>query len=324
MHGVDIKTYEKVLTNEQDELPLKQQIFHDFIPWKNERLYLAKLGKLNVVIKMEELNRLKDEIFHEYRVGLIMNNLRNVIPSTVYTIGAFSGNPPTKYYPGDVHTPHSVKYIVVEHINGNVVDKKFPFEEHLRIWVQIACTLHLAYTSYGFVHYNLHRGNVVVQTLNTPKIVNYYGIIIQTDKIPVIIDYGRSFTYKTSGPRLKSQGVYPEARWQHDILYYLCSALRETYPKELNKLLKFYGLQYNPNIGMLDNLQQKQPHSIYVHPRNLLQWLSEEFNFQSIYISSLSIYRPKNIPISNPKIQPLKEVSMKKHKKFKTYISLHL
>ena len=108
----------------------------------------------------------KDNINHEYNIGLELNNIRNLVSNFIATFGLFKCN--IGY---NITIPCSINnkkyerdYLLLEYIEGNSLlkyslDKNISNDEYLNILLQILLALNIAYNNIEFVHYNLHMKN---------------------------------------------------------------------------------------------------------------------------------------------------------------------
>lgn len=148
-----------------------------------------KLLNFNFAIKTtSESIKIKEHI-HETFIGTkITNSLSNIIPNFVYVFGLFKEN--------------NTYNVITEKIDGETLfsylrSKEFKVETFLFILIQIFLSLQVAQNQYGFVHYDLTPWNIMLKKqLTSSKIdylINYNTIFhVNSDIIPVIIDYGKS------------------------------------------------------------------------------------------------------------------------------------
>jgi hypothetical protein len=122
-------------------------------------------------------------VLHEAFVSLQTNDL----PNFVYTYG---------YYDGFILT-ESVKGIT---LSQYIKSDQFNMEAFVLILIQICISLRLAQEKCQFVHNDLTPWNIMIHTLDRPKIITYNikdssrdsSYTITTTIIPTIIDMGRS------------------------------------------------------------------------------------------------------------------------------------
>jgi hypothetical protein len=240
-------------------------LFNNLRLWKGSRVYKFKFGDSNLVLKMEEIDHVKDDVLHEYKIGLQLNELRYIIPNIVPTIAYITGNPEVKKMnipPCHYITKHNVPFIIVGHEPGSTVNDSLTIKQQLEIWVQVYSAIYMAYKKFGFTHYNLHRGNVVVRPLN--KYISYPGFHLLAEYLAIIIDYGRSYTYEHGGRVYPSRMVHPECNLHHDILNYLYSVFRDKYKPLFRELLELHGYKdissnLNYTIGQNRNVKLITP-----------------------------------------------------------------
>ena len=88
--------------------------------------------------------------------------------------------------------------------------------QFMSMYLQILFSLHTAYTDFGFTHYDLHGGNIMVQKTNNNQIVyipymykgtKYY---VMTRSIAKIIDYGKSHVDLNDGQHIMGFGNFTQ------------------------------------------------------------------------------------------------------------------
>jgi len=274
---------------------LTRDIFSNITFIKN-RIYSCFYDNFKLLIKLEELECDDDNITLEYNVGLEINKLRKSCPNFVATLAyldcyckksklTLTHKLKDKYY---------LNGIVIEYVEGSHINNYIPFQQHLRIFLQIVMALHFARIKIDFTHYNLHRGNVIIKQLDGDYVIKYGDFYLQTNSIPIIIDYGRSYTKYTGGHEYHGKGVYDHSCWQHDIYYYLHNTLNKSYPREFEMLLKFYGLKHDLDYGFISQLRKiGSQKGIYRSPDELLKFIIDTFNFKPIYNNThMTLYKP--------------------------------
>lgn len=182
---------------------------------------LAGFGELdNMFIIKAPKDPLKDEMFHEYFIGVTTTNpMRSFVPNYAYIFGAFKCQPPivaedkrVTQWCGRGNRDTYVNYIVYEKIPGKEMKemcKTCTFPEYLSWFIQLALALQMGAEKRGFTHYDLHSENVLMRDwiyddfaipYDTP-----FGIVyIRTNKISTMIDFGRSHAVVNG----ESFGVY--------------------------------------------------------------------------------------------------------------------
>jgi hypothetical protein len=133
---------------------------------------------LFVIKNTNKYNDLVNELF----VGKILNNVIREIPNFRYTYCAIDNN-----------------QIVLENVVGetfqNYIQNGCSIEKFNEILLIICLALSVAQEKYGFVHFDLYPWNIIIKKIPKQKI--YYQFkehcfTVETDTIPVIIDYGKS------------------------------------------------------------------------------------------------------------------------------------
>lgn len=160
---------------------------------------------------------------HEAFIGLmIVNSLRMYVPNFVYTL-AFGMCSPSIIFPdhkksGTVTSfcggeKNSLGYIVLENLSSTgkvsdleklILDKKVGIPEALELLTQAICALMFAYNKVGFVHNDLHPGNLIIRPAASgkggPFFIRYPSIeeggqdvyVYSRGNIATIIDLGLS------------------------------------------------------------------------------------------------------------------------------------
>jgi len=128
------------------------------------------------------------EHVHESYIGLnAINNLVGKIPNFMYVFG------PAK----DAKDMVFSEYVTGTTFFDWLQSPNFNTSEFLMILLQINLALSVAQTFTGFIHYDLYPWNVIIQKIQRKVKFTYFVEIgkvltIETDIIPVIIDYGKS------------------------------------------------------------------------------------------------------------------------------------
>lgn len=160
------------------------------------------------VIKVPQ-NPKYDNLFHEYFVGIsCLNKLRRHIPTFSYVFGAFTCSPPIINKDKSVSSfcsskNNGVNYVIFEKVNGpsfRDVVKNCTLTQYLSYMIQVIIGLKFAHRHCDFTHYDLHDENVLLRDIPTankkwvyvPYDYNNTTLYIKTDRIPTIIDYGRT------------------------------------------------------------------------------------------------------------------------------------
>ena len=163
----------------------------------HEEIFKNKLGIIRkftlanyeLAVKTTDNKQKRKEHIHETFVALqCINKLCRFIPNFVYIFGL--------YEKADTIN------VVTEYIHGitlydYIKSDKFNMQEYLSILLQLSLALKVAQNRCCFIHYDLTPWNIIIQKLETPVYIDYvidYNKVyrIQTDTIPVIIDFGKS------------------------------------------------------------------------------------------------------------------------------------
>jgi hypothetical protein len=166
-------------------------------PQKDSEIFKNKLGRIydykfcgiDMVIKSTSDSKKIKEHTHERFIGTReINELVKLLPNFVYT---FNG-----YTEGEDYN------VIVEKIKGEtlrdyLLGESFDFNKFFKIAIQLCLALKVAQNKCGFVHYDLVPWNIILQRLPQKVKIDYfvsYNQIysVETDVIPVIIDYGKS------------------------------------------------------------------------------------------------------------------------------------
>ena len=90
--------------------------------------------------------------------------------------------------------------LISEYVDGKTL-KEYIIEgctlsELKQIFIMLTLALQVAQEKCGFVHYDLYPWNIIIKKLKSKQKITYQLdtdiIVIETDIVPVILDYGRS------------------------------------------------------------------------------------------------------------------------------------
>lgn len=168
--------------------------------------------RTNLINNVNTANIQFHNIIHELVVGLVLNELKEVVPNFMYTWGGFICSPPRRnarrlngldnvkydYTFGEMCTKNrenSQIMVLNEFVEGQSMESmletgSLTLEDIKHVLFQVACALRVAQVKFSFQHNDLHTGNVLIKTLRTPHVFNYDTKTITSIYIPVIIDYG--------------------------------------------------------------------------------------------------------------------------------------
>jgi serine/threonine protein kinase len=277
----------------------------------------------NVVVKTSQKpNRYKD-ILREYIIGIeSLNHIRNIIPTIVYTLGAF------------VHDKKV--YVVYEYIKGASVrellsQERINYNGWLTIFVQILMTLEIAQRKSLFTHFDMHSDNVIVRDVPDVRsncsgydvmLDNHMYTVEEDAMIPVIIDFGHSCALlrSTSTENRRCIGSYEHPNHGmvnfivpgNDMYKFLVSSLHSAKggtQRRILKLFKFYGgndpYKINTDISHMTNAtSQYCREATYssiasTTPHEFLNWI---FNNQEKVHKVTRTVRKLYVPIHIPTI----------------------
>ncbi len=170
--------------------------------------YAANFGEVQKIFAVKVSK--KEDLIHEFFIGLHMNRLRQSIPNFAYVYSGFNctnpyANPKALgwcWKAGSDTPSKKITTLVYENINPSVTLGKYAesatFDQWLEKFVQIILALKEAHRVLDFTHYDLVSSNVLIRdVLNTKQFYIKYAsngknIYLLTDKIATIIDYGLS------------------------------------------------------------------------------------------------------------------------------------
>jgi hypothetical protein len=213
---------------------------------------------IQVIIKIPQNSNNFDSKVREYFIGIkSLNNLRNITPTFVYTLGAFSCPKPSKN--GKIgQTNKNTAYVLYEKIPGDsfntlLKNDQLNFKEWLILFFQLLLGLEIAQRKARFTHFDMHADNVMVRTdgvysYTIPLDMKTYSINNPTS-VPVIIDFGAATTY-VDGKYIGSYDYIKHGMLNfmipgHDMYKFMISCIRKTSNKKLKEqLISLFGF-YN-------------------------------------------------------------------------------
>ena len=169
---------------------------------KDNRVIIAKISLAG-----------KEDLIHEYFVGLVLGELRQYIPSFAMMLGAFKCSPPIvipSTYSANISASaneaityceanNKVNYILMENINPSISLAEFSRtakpEDWLNAYYQVELALRLAFKIYQLTHYDLHAKNVWLRQLSKQVVIPFQGlkdldVLIKSNFVSTLIDYG--------------------------------------------------------------------------------------------------------------------------------------
>lgn len=237
----------------------------------NNRVKKIKINDMGIIVKKKDYESKKDDIKHEYNVGKVINMYKNTIPNLVYTFDLIKTN--NRYY------------LLVEEIKGNTVKRNYSLDTHFRILLQIAFTLEFLQKKIEFTHYNLHCHNVMITNLKDDYYIKYDNYVLQTNKIAVLIDFGRSYTNITGGHIYRPKSVKSSFNKYHDILLYIRTTFKDYYPKILYDLYSLYGFNdFNINMDNKEFYSRLGKQNFNnISAKDLSDFLIKKYGFRPIH-----------------------------------------
>jgi len=229
----------------------------------------------NLFVMKAPRNPKDDSLVHEALVGLYaLNKIRHILPNFMYVYGYTTCSPPAlenkEVLTWCSSSSPAVSYLITENIRDAVTISDFVSDNNIDGWdllsvmYQVFNALNVAFKMYGYTHYDLHYGNIMVRKYSRTIAIPFFdsnGDIsgyIPTIYVPYIIDYGYS-TINIGGVGFGKQGL----EWAHidskpfpmyDVYKILCflgeSILRSYTPQSqhhpdkfriLDKMFEFFG-----------------------------------------------------------------------------------
>ena len=170
---------------------------------KDEKIFTNKLGIINrytlgranaqgmfslAVKSTSDVNKSREHIHEAYVGTKAINQLLKHIPNFTYTFGLYRGNEGT--------TNVINEYIAGMTLSEYLGSRDFEFNTFLFIMAQVCLAIQVAQNKCGLVHYDLTPWNIILQPSKNTSMDYVLGpnqvIRVQTDVVPVIIDYGKS------------------------------------------------------------------------------------------------------------------------------------
>ena len=142
-----------------------------------------------LAVKSSNYENKKIELIHEAFIGINVTNLLcKKIPNFCYVFGI---------YEKDEKTHLVSEFIEGETLQQYINSQNFTIEDFDKILTQIVLALKMAYTSNKFLHYDITPWNIILKKFSEKQTIHYQGdgarkIKVESNYIPVIIDYGKS------------------------------------------------------------------------------------------------------------------------------------
>lgn len=205
-----------------------------------------------VIIVKKERDLRASPIYLEYEafIGFAINSLRSKIPNFIHTYGILYCSP--NMYDkhklcstfGSIDQKFNRPNLLLEYIpNGkSITEIAFTHSERIGILLQIVNALNVANKELGFVHYDLHLGNVMIVELQQPITIPLYlrdGQVkyLVTRYLVKILDYGIS-RVRLNGTSFhahdyESVGINGSNNYLYDIVKFITSWSYESQYKSL-------------------------------------------------------------------------------------------
>lgn len=289
-------------------------------------------NKLQLIIKSQQCNNKSNfsSMLKEYFIGIkAINNLRYILPTFVYTLGAFT-------VPNTIETFSNLCiskkntdnrkqlddtiFVIYEKIPGDCLDnlllnEKINFDEWILIFFQLLLSLEIAQRKIRFSHFDLHVGNVMIRKKNnfsyTVPLDNKSYYIKKCDVFPVIIDFGMSSSYiegrYIGNYNLAKHGILNFMVSGFDmykfIIYSMAYAKNKKLKNNIRQLFKFYGSNDPYNIfdtGDTTSATDKYCRDVTYSkaasytPIMFMNWLLDNYSSKllpSIHVSNRSYYK---------------------------------
>ena len=171
-------------------------------------IYDNKIGIVDLLINTRIIAKIfssKKSAETEFSTGLIINEMRNIIPNFMYTYDLISCLVKNGFC---IKNNKNENVLLLEYINGlkleEIVksDKIYDSYEIYSIICQIIISIIISTDHLGFNHGDLYSKNVMVMDIGHPIILKYilYGkeYKFNTSKLAILIDYGHSIFSKES------------------------------------------------------------------------------------------------------------------------------
>lgn len=164
----------------------------------NDRIFTVRTKNVKFLMKQEDYSHLTDRLLHEFFVGI---NILNILPTFASVITCYSCTP---YLP-DVASPcmyagsedENANFILYQYIDGPTLYTALEngivtLTEAWHIIRIVFESINYAYRERGFIHQDLHFGNIVLYDLGENHNITIGKKQFTSKFLPKIIDYGRS------------------------------------------------------------------------------------------------------------------------------------
>ena len=268
-------------------------------------IYIANFfsSDIQVVLKFQQNDSYISSMIREYYIGInILNKLRYLTPTFVYTLGAFYCPKPMEvnrygetvaiYNPISVlcdnTTEKNTAFVIYEKIPGETIQDllqhSLNFNQFLNIFIQLLLGLEVAQREARFTHFDLHGENIIIRQNNLSSYNVHLDMttynVVNPEFIPVIIDFGTSTCY-TENRYIGSYDHMHNNKLNfmvpgYDMYQFLVHAAYCPMISQICSLFRFYN----------DN----DPYNIMIERNNLDRCKKE--SFQRLTFSEAATYTP--------------------------------
>lgn len=237
---------------------------------------------------------------YEATVYPTINTLREFLPNFMFGLCITRCSPIwTQNGVGELNTTRGC--IITEYENHPILDDLLKDSETLflvNVWVQTMLAMQVAQNKIGMVHGDLNSKNVVIKRLASLQCINYDGIEIETDVIPIIFDFDRTTLNNQDNPM-----------W--DVLFFVLTAFKyHAYAMDI--ILSFYGLNLNLFPNSRSHVMEKRTwyprralrdwmanHVMNLHersPNDIMEFAFNVFGYLPKLSDTCHMVQPENIP----------------------------
>lgn len=299
------------MTTENDEFEEAATFLNNICTTNNDTVIIDKynLAGFDMAVKKSTEQYKINENIHETFVGLkCINSMSKYIPNFAYIFGSYRNN------------------VILEYIKGKTfkewIDTEFDVDKYVEIMIQLSLALTISFRKIGFIHWDLTPWNIMIRKLETKRIIEYDidNVIykIETNLIPVIIDYGKSHVihdnihygydvnmYKTSSIQdvisiliTSMDSIIKKNNWSFDILsklIYISNFISNT--KYRPRIFKMSG-QYNTS-DLTYFLTRNKKHSELIYSNKYQLEDKTSFDFFLYIDTENTVIKDNNYTTSN-------------------------
>ena len=215
-----------------------------------------------IIVKTAKTKETEDDIKREYKYGMnYMNKLRQFVPNFVYTLGRIREGGSSK--------------LLLEKING-YKGKTMNRKRRIKCLCMLIIALVKSEREVKFSHKDLHEDNFIVKDV---KPINYQvniglrSYVINTNFVPVIIDYGQS-DFKGSVSKVNSVSKYYKGYDTYQLFQTL---------DLLDIFEEYYGMEF---VEQPDNMD----YYYNINPLHILVYLMKNYQVDGIKIKERDVF----------------------------------